>query len=304
MSKVASPPSMSTTSESAHAEHRIGVEVLAPGVEDVGGDRLVAGGRHHEVDVGRAPRVPSGGAQHLADRTVVGDRVVDRAHGAEPVAALRRRSEQAPQVHALLPVVLDVVEAVRAHLPHVERGAGDRLAVEVRDRAPHDERLTVVVDDDRARRVLRRSPVDVERAEHRRLGGAVGCVVVDHLDQHRHAERVGEEDELLAHVVALLPDAVRNWMPANHSSRVRPTSSTKAWRCLTAAFMISRSAGRQNRRTWPGPAARCSAGVMFRSRTASLDVLDDDGDALADADAHRRQARSGRPCGAGGGRAW
>ena len=28
-------------------------------------------------------------------------------------------------------------------------------------------------------------------------------------------------------------------MPANHSSRVRPTSSTKAWRCLTAAFMIS-----------------------------------------------------------------
>src|SRR5437868_1588352 len=45
---------------------------------------------------------------------------------------------------------------------------------------------------------------DVERAEHRRLGRPRRLAVVDRVDQHRDAERVGEEDELLALVVGLL----------------------------------------------------------------------------------------------------
>ena len=69
------------------------------------------------------------------------------------------------------------------------------------------ERLAVVVDDDRLAELLRRRAVHVERPEHRRLGRAVGRGLVDHLDQHRHAERVRQQDELLAHVVALVADA-------------------------------------------------------------------------------------------------
>ena len=36
--------------------------------------------------------------------------------------------------------------------------------------------------------------------------------MVDQVDDHRHAERIGEQDELLPLVVALLPVSVRNWM--------------------------------------------------------------------------------------------
>ena len=44
----------------------------------------------------------------------------------------------------------------------------------------------------------RSGALDVERAEHGRLGGARRAGVVEHLDQHRHAERVAEQDRLLA----------------------------------------------------------------------------------------------------------
>ena len=59
------------------------------------------------------------------------------------------------------------------------------------------------------------------------------------------------------------PTLVRNWIPANHSSRVRPTSSMKAWRCLTAAFTIStvRGSAVPSKVAWTW--ARCSDGEMF-----------------------------------------
>ena len=45
---------------------------------------------------------------------------------------------------------------------------------------------------------------DIERAEHRGLGGALALPVVDGIDQHRNAEHVGEQDELLPDRGALL----------------------------------------------------------------------------------------------------
>ena len=45
-----------------------------------------------------------------------------------------------------------------------------------------------------------------ERPEHRRLGGAGHGLVVERNDHHRKTEHVGEQDELLALVVALLAD--------------------------------------------------------------------------------------------------
>ncbi len=46
----------------------------------------------------------------------------------------------------------------------------------------------------------------MEGAEDRRIGGSLGGLLVDHLDQHRQTERVGQQDELLALVVALVAD--------------------------------------------------------------------------------------------------
>ena len=45
---------------------------------------------------------------------------------------------------------------------------------------------------------------DIERAEHRGLGGALALPVVDGIDQHRHANHVGKQDELLPDRGALL----------------------------------------------------------------------------------------------------
>ena len=45
----------------------------------------------------------------------------------------------------------------------------------------------------------------MERPEHGRLGRHAELPVADRLGQHRQAEHVGQEDELLAVVVALLP---------------------------------------------------------------------------------------------------
>ena len=104
--------------------------------------------------------------------------------------------------------LLHRVEAVSCVLPAVELGAGHGLAFVVRDRASdHDAVALVGVDEHRlAPRPMGRAR-DEERAEHRVLGGPFGGVVVDDLDERRHAEGVGQEDELLTSVVAHLTGA-------------------------------------------------------------------------------------------------
>ena len=53
----------------------------------------------------------------------------------------------------------------------------------------------------------------MERPEDRRIGGPLGGLLVDHLDQHRQTERVGQQDELLALVVALVADGGEEFDP-------------------------------------------------------------------------------------------
>ena len=65
-------------------------------------------------------------------------------------------------------------------------------------------RARVVVDQDRLAHLLERRIGDVERPEDRRVGGPFSGLLVDHLHQHRQPERVGQQDELLALVVAFV----------------------------------------------------------------------------------------------------
>ena len=194
------------------------------------------------------------------------------------------------QVHAVARV-LHVVQAVGAHLPHVEAwhrrsGSPSRLVTVPRSTSGSPSSSMTI-----------ESPNSLGGAPSTWKGpNTVGSVVPSaaawltistSIDTPRVSDRRMNSWRTSSH---LCPTAVRNWMPANHSSRVRPTSSTKACRCLTAARMIS---------TRPGVAAanvawtsaRWSLGVMFSltMRAPSPVSLDDDGDPLADADAHRRQ---------------
>src|SRR5690606_27858265 len=70
----------------AHAEHGVVVEVVALAVEDVGDQLLVPGVLDPRVEVTRPHPAAVVGLQQLADRAVVGDRVLARPHGADLVA--------------------------------------------------------------------------------------------------------------------------------------------------------------------------------------------------------------------------
>ena len=92
-------------------------------------------------------------------------------------------------------------------MPDVDRHIRQRLALEVGDAALHEHPLARQIGRDIG--AMRRHLVlaDIERAEHRGLGGALALPVVDGIDQHRHAEHVGEQDEFLTDRGALLAGA-------------------------------------------------------------------------------------------------
>jgi hypothetical protein len=103
--------------------------------------------------------------------------------------------------------LLHVVEAVVARLPDADLSVGDRLPRGIFHAALHERRPA-------GRTRLRDAGADgdigragdEERPEHRRFGGARMLAVAQEVDQHRHAERVGSEDEFLPLVVAHLAD--------------------------------------------------------------------------------------------------
>lgn len=106
------------------AEDRVAVEVLAVGVEHVRGHRQVPVSRDDEVDVRRPPGVAPERAEHPSGRAVVGNRIGDRPHRPEVVAAVRVGANPAAQVVLGLAGVLHVVEPGGRGLPDVDHGTG------------------------------------------------------------------------------------------------------------------------------------------------------------------------------------
>ena len=146
-----------------------------------------------------------GGIQHPPHRTVRGHRIGHRLRGAEPVPAVRPGHELAPHVVlGLLVRLLHVVAAVAVRLPHVEHRALDRASSGVRHPAGDHARLALAVATDVEPHRLHADPLHVEGTEDRRLRPAVPCAMVDRLEKHGDAERVGEQNPFLAPVVAHL----------------------------------------------------------------------------------------------------
>src|SRR5438067_3756887 len=79
-------------------EDRVALQILVGTVEDVRCDRLVAVRRYDEVNMRGPPRMPPGRLQHAANRPVRWDRVVDRQHRADQIAALGIAAELAAHV--------------------------------------------------------------------------------------------------------------------------------------------------------------------------------------------------------------
>ena len=98
--------------------------------------------------------------------------------------------------------MLDVVEAFVIGLPDVDLGVCQGCAVGRADGAADQHRVALLVKADvRSHREFRRVG-DVEGAEDGGFAGAGGFAVVDRVDQHRDAEDVAEQDELLPPVGA------------------------------------------------------------------------------------------------------
>src|SRR4051812_17665177 len=152
--------------------------------------------------------MPAGGRQQLPHRPVVRDRVVPRHDRAEPEPALGVGREQPAQVARRLDArLLDVVETVLVGLPHVHRRTGQRLTVRTGHPPRHQAGRALVVEVDVLAELPLRGLHHVERPQHGGLRGRAAGAVVDRLHQHRDAQDVGQQDELLPHLVAHVPGA-------------------------------------------------------------------------------------------------
>ena len=191
-----------------HAEHRIGIDMLVVAEVERGDQLAIAVAADQEVDVRRPEAVALLRLHHLADRPIHRDRIAERAHRAEMVAAVRIGAEVRAQVHHLGRILrLEVIQAVLAGLPHLHQCIRNRLAVVVGDAAVHhDLRHRRLRHDAGAERQFRRA-LAIERPEQAALRAEFARLLVVHrVDQRADAQHVGEQDELLAERRAGLAD--------------------------------------------------------------------------------------------------
>src|SRR5918998_1142432 len=88
--------------------------------EDLRDERLVPFRLHLEMYVRRTPRVLAGGLKQPAYPPVRRDRVRLRHHRLKLVAAILVDTEPSPKVVVRLPLIPDVVAAIRTRLPDID----------------------------------------------------------------------------------------------------------------------------------------------------------------------------------------
>src|SRR5215217_1093224 len=139
--------------------------------------------------------------QHLTHGSVARDGIRLRPDRAKVKPPLVVGAQLAATARLREAFVLHIVEPVFVRLPDREVGARYGLPAHRSHLALDETRLAggavgevvAVLEEGRV--------LDKERPEHRRLGGTGWLLVVDPDDKHRHAQGVGEQDELLALIV-------------------------------------------------------------------------------------------------------
>ena len=102
--------------------------------------------------------------------------------------------------------MLNVVVAVLVAVPDVDHGPGQGPAFGVADAGLDEQRLAGLAGGNVGAERRVRGARDEERPEHRRLGGALGQAMIDRIDQHGGAERIGQKNELLPRRSAFVAD--------------------------------------------------------------------------------------------------
>ncbi len=144
-----------------------------------------------------------GGLQHFPDRTVGRNLIRHRPRGFHQIAAVLIRMKLAAHVHSLERGILHIVQAVRGGLPDVEFSPFDRIAVQIEHASVAITNFTAAIRANNAVAIcfLRRA-FAMKRAKHGRFGSARRFAITNKVGHHGDAHGVGEEDKLLAAVVA------------------------------------------------------------------------------------------------------
>src|SRR5215217_5582198 len=111
--------------------------------EDLRDERLVSFRLHLEMYVRRTPRVLAGGLKQPAHRPIRRDRVRLGHHRLKIVAAILVDAEPSPKVVVRLPLVPEVVAAIRTRLPDIEDRVAYGGAVRRGDPAVDEEYISV-----------------------------------------------------------------------------------------------------------------------------------------------------------------
>ena len=189
-----------------HAEHGIGIEVLTPGDEQVGRHRQVPSRRDDHVYVAGAIRMAPHLAQHASHRPIGRHRIERRSDRTKPVAPVGVGSDPAARLHSRLPGNLHVIAAFAVARPDVEQRILERPAIRAEHPSGIERRLALHSFGKIAAARQFGSALPIEGAQHRRFDAALIRGMVEGDDEHRHTQRVRQQDELLALVRAGLAD--------------------------------------------------------------------------------------------------
>ena len=132
-----------------YAEDRIFGKIGTIGCKDMSDDRIVSGGRHNKMDVRSPVGMTPESAQQLAYGTIVGDGIVPRLHGFEPVFTVfvsRKHSTKVPV--RLCAFLLNIIEAIIIGLPNINQSPGNGFSTCVDNSTFNSQRVALVVQTD------------------------------------------------------------------------------------------------------------------------------------------------------------
>src|SRR5713101_6014712 len=152
--------------------------------------------------MGRAERMTPKCSEQLPNRSIVWYSVGDGFDSHKAVASLAVGAELAAQIHLGLLGVLLLVQPVFVCLPDIEQSTGNGCPSGGKHAPRHDHRLAPTIFADGSPHGQLCCAFPVERAEDRALGCPTRQAMIDGIDQHRDPGNVGEQDELLAPLIA------------------------------------------------------------------------------------------------------
>ena len=102
---------------------------------------------NHKMDVGGSIGMPTLGFEHLADRAIIGDRIIAGGDAAKPELAIGIRPEAGAQIQdgRCLARALDIIHPIGIGLPGIDPRPRDRRAGGIPDAAFDDHGVALAL---------------------------------------------------------------------------------------------------------------------------------------------------------------